>query len=505
MIPSLTPAINSFLNGLTRLQSTITTATNEMSSGYRISQPSDAPDQISPLLQLQASLSHSQTVSTQLTRVQADVAGADQAVNNAIQLLGQARSIGAQGANGTTTAATRASLAQQIASIQEQMAGLANTQVSGRYIFSGDLDSSPTYALANNPSVPIGRAPASVVKPGNTVVFNIYTAAGANPPITIAGQPGDTLQSQIAQLNTSLQGLGISATLDATGMLQFTSANAFSVSAQASGATSLVSATAAETANNTGLNHYQYAPQAGGGGHVQITFGASSAVATLINPAAPQQADVDAINAALQAQGITSVSAVLDQTAANRISFQGSSPFSISDDHAGAGYVPDGNSIPSNGVNRLVNSSATRRVELSDHAFITVDQTAQDLFDHRNADGSPAQDSAFFALNALRVALADGTNPAQQAEITSAQQALQQASDYVNSKEAFYGNTQNRIDAAINRINTENASLQQQISAIRDTDVVQTALELTSAETQTQAALTAESKVPHTSLFDFLG
>ena len=51
------------------------------------------------------------------------------------------------------------------------------------------------------------------------------------------------------------------------------------------------------------------------------------------------QADVDIINAALKAQGVTSVSAVLDQNAGNAggLSFQGSSSFTVSNDFAAAG------------------------------------------------------------------------------------------------------------------------------------------------------------------------
>src|SRR3974377_552557 len=108
MIPSISPSMNSFLNDLSRLQSRINTATARLTSGYRISQPSDAPDQISPLLQLQAILSHNQAVSANLTRVQTDISSADQAVSTGIQLLDQLRSLAAQAATSTATAATRA-------------------------------------------------------------------------------------------------------------------------------------------------------------------------------------------------------------------------------------------------------------------------------------------------------------------------------------------------------------------------------------------------------------
>jgi flagellin-like hook-associated protein FlgL len=519
MIPSLSPSINLFLNGLSRLQSTITTATAQISSGYRVSQPSDAPDQISPLLQLQASLSHNGAVTGNLTLAQTDVTSADQSVSSAIQLLDQALSIGAQGASSTSTPTARATLAQQVLSIQEQMVALANTQVAGRYVFSGDQDSSQPYALQLTQPVQVGQAaPASLIQPGDTAVFDIQTTSGLST-ITLQGQSGDTLQSQIDGLNSRLQNLGITASLDGTRHLQFASSNAFSVSAKATGHANLVALVPAlETANNTGLNYFQYAsqpPQAGGGSHVEITVGGATAIATLTNPGAPTSVDINSINDALKAQGITSVSAVLDQTSAPKISFQGTGNFLISDDSAVAGtYALDGNStgaaFPANGVNRLLTTpvTATRQVELADRSFTTVDQTAQDLFDHRNADDSLAPDNVFAALNSLRVGL---TNPnglsdqAAQAAITAAQTSLQTASSYLNSQETFYGNTLNRIASAVTQLNTENTNLQQQISAIRDTDVVQTAVELTSAETQSQAAMAAEAKIPRTSLFDFLG
>ena len=213
---------------------------------------------------------------------------------------------------------------------------------------------------------------------------------------------------------------------------------------------------------------------------------------------------MDAINAAIQAAGISTVTAVIDRTQANAISFQGAANFSISDDHLASGtYVADGNSDGTalNGVDRMITPQpATRRIDLSDHTTITADQTAQDLFDHRNADDSLASGNVFAALNSLRIALANNDT----AGITAAQISLQAASRYLNSKEVFYGATTNRLDSAVTRLNTENVSLQQQISAIRDTDTVQAAVTLTSAETLNQAALEAEAKVPHTSLFDFL-
>lgn len=313
MIPSLNSSANSFLNHLSRLEKTITTISDEMSSGHQINQPSDAPDQISPLLQLEASLNHNQSVGTTIARIQAEVQGADSGVSSAIQLLDQALSLGAQGASSTANVTTRTNLADQVQALQSELVGIANTRVAGRYIFSGNQDTSPGYALNLN------QAP----------------------------------------------------------------------------------------------------------------------------------------------------------------------------------------NVPQNGVDRLLNVpvTTTRQVELSNHTSAAVDQTSQDLFDHRNPDDSLASDNVFAALNSLRVGLTNND----QAGIKNAQTSLEAASAYLNSRQAFYGTALNRISSATTQLNNENNGLQQQISAIRDTDVVKAALQLTAAQTQNQAALSAQAKIPRMTLFDFLG
>jgi len=313
MIPSLTASENSFLFHLSRLEATINTSSAQVTSGHRIGQPSDAPDQISPLLQLQASLGHNQNVEKNLARVQAEVQTADSGLSSAIQSLDQALSLAAQGASSTASAATRTNLAEQVQSLQSELVGIANTRVAGRYIFSGNQDTVAPYAL---------------------------------------------------NLNQAL-------------------------------------------------------------------------------------------------------------------------------------------AVAQNGVDRLLTLplKTTRQIELSHHITAGVDQTAQDLFDHRNADDSLATDNVFSALNALRVALTNDNQPG----IKAAQASLQTASAYLNSQEAFYGTALTRISSAKTQLDSESISLEQRISSIRDTDVVQAALQLSSAVAQNQAALAAESNRPHTTLFDYLG
>jgi flagellin len=192
-------------------------------------------------------------------------------------------------------------------------------------------------SVLTNAAVQVGSVVATPVAATDSAIFNIATTTGVQT-ITINGQAGDTVQGQVTELNGQLQAMGIQASINQAGKLQFTSANAFSVTANDATADSLVQNAANDTANNTGLNHATLAVRAAGvGTHVEVIVGNTTVTANLTNPAAPTQVDVDSINSALKAQGITSVSAVLDQTGGAGISFQGSTNFSISNDYAAAG------------------------------------------------------------------------------------------------------------------------------------------------------------------------
>lgn len=217
-----------------------------------------------------------------------------------------------------------------------------NVNLTGSSVDSISLGLNQTNILTNA-AVRVGKtAPATVVIAGDTATFNVNTASGSTQ-IVITGQANDTLQGQINQLNAKLQPLGITASLDAAQHLQFTSANAFSVNAIAAGAGGAANLVdiVNESALNTGMNNFQYTSATAT--HVGITVNGVTAVAAIATPGAPVQADIDNINAALRAQGISTVTAVLDATTATNIDFesaQGTS-FTVSDDTATPGALVD--------------------------------------------------------------------------------------------------------------------------------------------------------------------
>ena len=76
MISSLDPSGERFLLDVGRIQTAITRASQQVSSGLRVATPSDAPDQISGILQVHAGLERNAQILANLSRVQSETSTA---------------------------------------------------------------------------------------------------------------------------------------------------------------------------------------------------------------------------------------------------------------------------------------------------------------------------------------------------------------------------------------------------------------------------------------------
>jgi flagellar hook-associated protein 3 FlgL len=302
----LNPGTNLFLAGINQIEQRLSKAEREVTSGIRISFASDAPDQLDTVLQIRSDQAQNQQVQTNLGLAQTDAQSADTVLSSAIQLLDSATQLGAQGANSTQTAESRAAMGSQVESLLSQMVSLSQTQVQGRYIFSGDSDQSPSYQL-----------------------------------------------------------------------------------------------------------------------------------------------DLSAPN----------------------------------------------------GVDQLSNAVSTRLVQDPAGGSFQASQTAQQIFDSRNADGTFASDNVFSALSSLRTALLNND----QAGVTSALSSVKLASTSLNSSQSFYGTVENRISAGTQYAQSYDTRLATELSSAQDADVTSDALILTQANTQLQAAFESQAKMPTQTMFSFLG
>ncbi len=147
MISGLDPANEQFVASLNDLQARFNKTQQQLSTGLKVSQASDAPEDLADIFQARADLARLTQVGQNLTTVKSQVDSADSALQNAAQLLDQVGVLAAQGVNSTETAQQRQALALQVQTIQSQLVGLSRTQVDGVYIFSGDSGGSPAYQL----------------------------------------------------------------------------------------------------------------------------------------------------------------------------------------------------------------------------------------------------------------------------------------------------------------------------------------------------------------------
>ena len=153
------------------------------------------------------------------------------------------------------------------------------------------------------------------------------------------------------------------------------------------------------------------------------------------------------------------------------------------------------------GVMQLVPVSATRRIEDPAGGSFAASRTAAEIFDARNADGTPASGNVFAALAGLRTALLNDDENALSVSLG----LVRESSGHLNTQIAFYGSLQRRIQDATDFAAGYDTRLQAELGTKEDADIVAAALELSQANTQIQAALSARAKLPRTSLFDFIG
>jgi len=152
------------------------------------------------------------------------------------------------------------------------------------------------------------------------------------------------------------------------------------------------------------------------------------------------------------------------------------------------------------GAARLFTTSATRRIEDPAGGTFTVGVTAQDIFDARNTDDTPASGNLFAAVGSLLTALGNHDLDG----VLAAAAALRSASDNLGNQLAAYGAVQNRIQSAIEYAGKQGLQLQTEIGQKEDADIPASISELMQAITAQQAAMQAQAKMPRVSLFDFL-
>jgi flagellar hook-associated protein 3 FlgL len=180
MLPSVNGSTEKYLADLDRIQATMDLVQRQVSSGVRVERPSDDPTAVSSILDKQSQIAASTQAQSNLNQLTTELDTGDSALQQAIKSVEQAISLSTQ-AGSTLSSSSNATLLQQAQDIQSQLVNASRTVVDGRYIFSGDLDQQPLYAVdATQPNGVAQLASATstraVADPGGGTIWTAKTA-----------------------------------------------------------------------------------------------------------------------------------------------------------------------------------------------------------------------------------------------------------------------------------------------------------------------------------------
>ena len=197
-----------------------------MSSGHRISKPSDDPVGIENALRIKSSITMVNQWQNNVTEALSYMNTTDSVLGDLTSLLQRTRELAIQGSNGTNSTNERNTIAEEVKQIINQVKTLANTKVGNKYIFAGtntDTEPMPASGAWVGNQKPIAfdvgnNIQLDVMVNGADLFINSGSAysllSNSSPPSALPATTGilDELYNQLlsgnsATINATLDGL----------------------------------------------------------------------------------------------------------------------------------------------------------------------------------------------------------------------------------------------------------------------------------------------------------
>jgi flagellar hook-associated protein 3 FlgL len=175
--PNLVPNI---LADLQQSQAAVNIALQEVSTGKRVSQPSDDPGASAAMVQNGIDTANLDQYTQNITSLQTTVQAASSALSSVVSSLTQAVSLGTEGANGTNSASNLQALAGQVQGILSSVVSQANTYVNGTYLFGGTVTSTAPYTADSS-------SPTGYTYNGNNSANSVAIGAHLNIQVSLPG------------------------------------------------------------------------------------------------------------------------------------------------------------------------------------------------------------------------------------------------------------------------------------------------------------------------------
>lgn len=167
---------------------------NQLTSGKRISRPSDDPVGVASALSHRATLEQLDQHLKNIAEAKSWLEATDAALDSAGAVLLRARELAVQGANDSLSPADRQAIRSEIDNLIENVLQVSNATYSDQYLFAGARTTAPAYAAGTPPAYQ-----------GDTTLIQREIAPGTNITVNVVGQsPFDPIFSALTALSTAL-------------------------------------------------------------------------------------------------------------------------------------------------------------------------------------------------------------------------------------------------------------------------------------------------------------
>jgi flagellar hook-associated protein 3 FlgL len=144
------------LTNIERNQQRTTDLQNQLTSGSRITKPSDDPIGTARALNFQQSIDQTTQYLTNVDQASSWLNTADAALSGVNSVLVRARELAVQAANGTLSAPDRTNMLEEVHQLQQQVLDHSHTKYGAYYVFAGTRSDQPGYVLPESSSTTPG-------------------------------------------------------------------------------------------------------------------------------------------------------------------------------------------------------------------------------------------------------------------------------------------------------------------------------------------------------------
>jgi len=194
--------INNFLRNLNNNLSRLERTQNRLSTGKRISRPSDDPAGLAYSMGLRANLAALERYQKNVDTAKTWLEAIDSALDSATNILHRAKDLAIYGASDTVDEQSREALAKEVGQLLEEMRQIANTSSAGRYIFAGNNTLEEPYPSSDDFSYK-GTGTERKVEIGENIVIP-YSVTGDR----VFGDDSAGILKTLRDLQEALEGKG---------------------------------------------------------------------------------------------------------------------------------------------------------------------------------------------------------------------------------------------------------------------------------------------------------